>query len=236
MQQILVLQHDALEPLGTIGKALTAAGLTAHCVRVYEEEPVPPTLGTAQGLIILGGPQSVYEQSKYPFLTKELRLIENALRQGKPILGVCLGGQLLAAALGASVCPNTRQEIGWHPVTLKEASEADALWQGMPTDFTGFHWHGDIFTLPTGAVGLASSTRTLHQAFRYGTQAWGLQFHLEVTAAILRDWTVAYAKDLQKAGLTDKAILPDLALHLPPMQCLAAEVFGRWAALAAEVE
>jgi GMP synthase (glutamine-hydrolysing) len=197
MAEVLVLQHDAQEPVGTIGAALTAAGLTPRCILTNEGEPVPPILGTASGLIVLGG-------------------------------------QLLAAALGAEVHANTAPEIGWHPVTLAKAAESDALWQGLPTEFTGFHWHGDIFTLPAGAVGLASSSLTPYQAFRYGTQAWGLQCHLEVTATILQDWCIAYAEDLSKAGLTDEAILPGLALHLPPMQHLAAGVFGRWAALAAK--
>jgi GMP synthase (glutamine-hydrolysing) len=231
MAEVLVLQHHAQEPLGTIRAALTAAGLTPRCILTNEGEPVPPTLGTALGLVVLGGPQSVYEQTQFPFLTEELRLIESALRQDVPILGICLGGQLLAAALGAEVYANTVSEIGWHTVTLAKAAEIDALWQEAPNEFTGFHWHGDIFALPAGSVGLASSSLTPYQAFRYGTQAWGLQCHLEVTTTILQDWCIAYAEDLSKAGLTDEAILPSLAIHLPSMQRLAAGVFGRWAAL-----
>ena len=233
MAEVLVLQHDAREPLGTIGAALAAAGLTPRCILANEGQPVPPTIGAALGLIVLGGPQSVYEQTQYPFLTAELRLIESALQQDVPILGTCLGGQLLAAALGAEVHANTAQEIGWHSVTLTDAAPTDALWERVPTEFTGFHWHGDIFTLPAGATRLASSALTPNQAFRYGTQVWGLQFHLEVTDAILEDWCVAYTEDLAKAGLTNDAILPGTDVHLPPMQRVASEVFGRWATLTA---
>ncbi len=229
MPEIIVLQHHPKEPLGTLVNDLDAAGLTPRIIRGFAGEPIPQTLGDAQGLVILGGPQSVYEQDRYPFLTDELRLIEDALRQDKPILGICLGGQLLAATLGAEVGPNVAQEIGWHSVTLTDAALSDTLWQGLPPTFQGFHWHGDIFQLPMGAVSLASSALTPCQAFRHGAHAWGLQFHLEVTEAILQDWSVAYQEDLQKAGLTDAAIFSGIGDALAPMQKIAGEVFGRWA-------
>lgn len=231
MPEVIVLQHHPKEPLGTLADALAAAGLTPRCVQVYAGDPVPKTIGTAHGLIVLGGPQSVYEQDRFPYLADELRLIEDTLRQDKPILGLCLGSQLLATALGAPVGSNVAPEIGWYPIARSEAALPDPLWSGLPPLFTGFHWHGDIFQLPSGAVNLASSALTPCQAFRHGAHAWGLQFHLEVTEPILQDWSIAYAEDLHNAGLTDAAILTEVAAFLPPMQPLASGVFGRWATI-----
>ncbi|MBI4308419.1 MAG: type 1 glutamine amidotransferase, partial [Chloroflexi bacterium] len=118
MSTVLVLQHAAPETLGAIADALKAAGLAFRYVRTFAGEPVPQDLGDAAGLVAMGGPQSVYEQDRFPYLRDELRLIERALKAGRPILGICLGSQLLAAALGAPVTRGKQKEIGWHRVAL----------------------------------------------------------------------------------------------------------------------
>jgi len=126
-----------------------------------------------------------------------------------------------------------RKEIGWHPVTLAATAAEDALWRGLPETFTGFHWHGDFFETPPGAAPLASSALTPCQAYRFGDFAYGFQFHLEVTDAIVRDWTSAFTGELAEAGLEAAPILEGIPVFLSPMQEIAHEVFGRWAALAA---
>ncbi len=233
MAEVLVMQHDAQEPLGTIEDALRGAGLSYRSLRSAEGEPVLQDIRPFAGLIVLGGSMAVYEEKQYPFLSEEMRLIEQALSHTLPTLGVCLGGQLLAAALGAPVQPGTQKEIGWHPLSLTADAADDALWSGIRSPFTGFHWHGDFFKLPTGAVSLASSALTPCQAFRFDRNAYGFQFHLEVTETIIQNWTAAFAGELAEAGLEAAPITGGIASHLAPMQQVAQDVFGRWARLAA---
>jgi GMP synthase (glutamine-hydrolysing) len=193
----------------------------------------------------MGGPQSVYELDRFPYLRDELRLIEQALKAGVPILGVCLGSQLLAAALGAPVTPGKRKEIGWHRVTLTtrnpgqpnfvipaKAGIQDPLWAGLPRAFTAFHWHGDVFALTRGAVSLAASALTQHQAFRYGTNAYGLLFHMEVTSDMVAGMVRAFPDELAAAGVDGASVIADARRRLPRLQAIGGTVFGRWTGLA----
>ena len=180
----------------------------------------------------MGGPQSVYEQDKFPWLRDEIRLIEDALKHAKPVLGVCLGSQLLAATLGANVYPGRQKEIGWHRITLTDfAADRSTLHRGTRVPSPAFHWHGDIFDLPRGATLLASSALTAHQAFRYGKNAYGLLFHLEVTLPQIIAMVETFADELQAAGLNGSAIKLNAHTHLPQLQKTGAEVFGRWVGL-----
>jgi GMP synthase (glutamine-hydrolysing) len=181
------------------------------------------------GLIVMGGPMGVYEQDKYPFLLDEMRLIESALTLGRPVLGVCLGSQLLAAALGAEVKQGERKELGWHAVTLAESAAQDLLFAGVKPEFWPFHWHGDVFSLPRQAVSLASSRQTLCQAFCYGKNAYGILFHLEVTPRQISHMLEDFAEELREAGGEAAEITEQTARYLPALQEIAGGVFGRWA-------
>jgi GMP synthase (glutamine-hydrolysing) len=229
MSKIWVLQHTACETLGTIADALQAEALAWQYVRVFEGKPVPGDLGDAGGLIVMGGPMGVYEQDRYPHLGAELRLIEAALKGGVPILGVCLGSQLLAAALGAQVRKGARQEIGWYPVRLSDAAAGDRVWKGAPHEFMALHWHGDVFDLPSGAISLASSDLTAHQAFRHGQSAYGLLFHLEMTEAMIAEMASAFGNELREAGGDASRLAEQSAVHCAQLESIGESVFGNWA-------
>jgi GMP synthase (glutamine-hydrolysing) len=231
MSDVLVLQHAAPEGPAAIGDALKRRGIGAKVLRLDQGDAVPATPEGAAGLVVMGGPMGVYEADRHPFIPAELRLIERAVDAELPVLGVCLGSQLLAAALGARVYASGRKEIGWHEVRLRPAAHKDALWHGAEERFTAFHWHGDLFDLPKGATALASSDLTEHQAFRAGESAYGLLFHLEVGEAQIRDFVKTFADELAAAKIPGAPILDGIAAHLKPVQRLGAQVFDRWAAL-----
>jgi GMP synthase (glutamine-hydrolysing) len=173
----------------------------------------------------------VYERDRFPYLKDELRLIEQALRDERPLVGVCLGSQLLAHALGAGVRPGLAKEIGWRGLTLHEPAATDPLLSGAPRSFTAFHWHGDVFDLPAGAVELARSEQTPCQGFRYGPNAWGLLFHIEVTGSMVEAMVQAFPHELAEARLSGGEILADAARHLPTLERVATGAFSRWAEL-----
>ncbi len=230
-KDVSILLHHKSELPGSILDALKRAGSGQIYVRSFQKERIPMGIGDSAGLVIMGGLQSVYEQGKFPWLRDEIRLSEDVLKHGKPILGICLGSQLLAAALGANVYPGRQKEIGWHRVSLSPLAASDGLFNGEPSSLMAFHWHGDIFDLPRGATRLASSALTAHRAFRYGKNAYGLLFHLEVTLPQINAMVRTFADELQSAGLNGSAIKLNSHAHLPALQKVSREVLGRWVAL-----
>jgi len=226
---VLILQHVRPEPPGTIADALDDRGVSHRTVEISRDEPVPSTLD-ADGLVVMGGPMGVGDIDDRPHLAQEIDLIEQALRDELPLLGVCLGSQLLAHALGADVRPGPAKEIGWGEVTLTDATEEDPLFRDVDDPFTAFHWHGDAFDLPDGAVSLARSAQTDHQAFRYSDVGYGLLFHLEVTPEIVSGMTEAFRNELKEEGLDGAAIREGARTHGRSLRATAETVFGRWAA------
>lgn len=171
----------------------------------------------------------VYEEERYPFLTLELRLIEKTLKEKKPVLGICLGSQLLATALGASVRKGKWKEIGWHQVELLAAAAEDRLLKNVPRSFVAFHWHGDIFDLPRDATSLASSLWTEHQAFRYGDNAYGFLFHMEITEEIIKAMINTFQGELREAKVDGKSIIQGIGKYLSYGQREIGEpVFDKW--------
>jgi GMP synthase-like glutamine amidotransferase len=174
---IHVLQHVAFEGLGSIGAWIEAGQATLSSTRFFEA-PDLPTLDSVDMLIILGGPMSVLDEDGLPWLIQEKQFIRDAVAREIPILGICLGAQLIASAMGARVYPNPVKEIGWFPV---RAVPAPAGYLRLPQECMAFHWHGETFDLPEGAVHLARSDGCVNQAFQLHRNVIGLQFHLETT-------------------------------------------------------
>jgi GMP synthase-like glutamine amidotransferase len=172
------LQHVAFEGMGSITDWLTEQGARIAGTRLYEPH-ILPEIEDFDLLVVMGGPMSVNDEARHAWLRTEKAFIRQAVRQGKPVLGICLGAQLMASSLGARVFPNPEKEIGWFPV-MAEQNADPSLWC-FPRKMTAFHWHGETFDLPDGAVRLASSQACQNQAFQIGRRAIGLQFHLETT-------------------------------------------------------
>jgi GMP synthase-like glutamine amidotransferase len=196
MPNCLILQHVAPEPAFALAEALTRAGVEVDTRRVFDGDPVPDRPDGFDGLVVMGGPMSAASDEGFPSRATELALLAEAVRQGVPTLGVCLGAQLLAVAAGGPVYRGAAgPEVGWGPVELSPAAATDPLLAGLPDRMEVLHWHGDTFDLPSGAVHLVGNSNYANQGFRLGATAWGLQFHLEVTVAAVDGFLDAFATD-----------------------------------------
>ena len=226
-RRLLIVQHVPHERLGTFEPALASGGMIRY-LNAADERAEWPSLDEVDGLVVMGGPQSVSEQARDPFLKRELALLREALTRGRPILGVCLGAQLLSAALGGRVTKSPQKEIGWYPLMREPGADGDALCAPFGQTETVFQWHGDTYSLPQGAVRLASSPQCREQAFRYGDRVYGVQFHLEMTAAMIRAWMRIPLNRAELEGLRGvvdpRAILYKSPQHLPRLRTLAHHV------------
>lgn len=231
MKQVIVLQHAGCEAPGLIAGAVESKGFEIKTVRGFDGEAVPVEMGAAAGLVIMGGPMGVRETDRFPFLRRELALIESALRNERPVLGVCLGSQLLASALGAGVKRGAQKEIGWHNVRLTEEAAIDPLMRDLKMEFKAWHWHGDVYDLPPGCVRLASSSLTSTQAIRYRSAAYGFLFHMEITRDILDGMIQTFADELKEEGMDGDELAREGETHLAPLAAMGKRVFARWAEL-----
>ncbi|MGB9803864.1 MAG: type 1 glutamine amidotransferase [Desulfofundulus sp.] len=199
--QALVIQNVEIEGPGLLQPAMEKEGWQLD-IRVMDRPGVylPDSLEGYKALIILGGPMNVYEEEAYPYLKQVDRLIKEAIEKDIPLLGICLGGQLIAKALGAPVVRNPVPEIGWYKLRLTPAGLKSPLFAGLPEEFFVFQWHGDTFVLPPGATHLAACKDCVNQAFSVGGRTFALQFHLEVNPEIIKTWAEAYAGELEEFG------------------------------------
>jgi GMP synthase (glutamine-hydrolysing) len=227
---VLVLQHIACEPPAAFEDELRSRGLDLARVELDEGEPLPDWREFA-AIVVMGGPMGAYEDAQYPWLAPEKRALREAVDADVPVWGVCLGAQLLAAALGARVYRGEQPEVGLLPVELTGAAAADPVFRELPPSFPTLQWHGDSFDLPARATLLASSPAYPNQAFRIG-RSYGLQFHVEVTPELASEWgeVPAYADSLEAMlgpGALDR-LLAELGDHAPVTLPLARGLFGRW--------
>jgi GMP synthase (glutamine-hydrolysing) len=203
MSRLMVFQHVAAEPLGTLHARIRARG---HRVRFHNfgrDPHAQPDVGRYHALIVLGGPMHVTDQHRHPHLQTELAAIEAALRQGKPVLGICLGAQLLAHVLGAAVCRHRQHEIGWYQLATTPAARSDPVLGHLGERTPVFQWHACTFALPAGAEQLARTETCEQQAFRFGSNVYGFQFHMEADDAMIERWLAhpTYREELAGAGL-----------------------------------
>ena len=235
MKSVLALRHMPHEPLGAVEQYFAEAGLKHRYIDLFDSLPEQLDLDNAAALVVLGGPMNVDQVQQYPHLSHEVRWIQQALQKQIPMLGICLGAQLLAKALGARVYANGVKEIGWYGLEMLSDAQADPLFAGCKPQETVFQWHGDTFDLPQGAVWLARSPRCKHQAFRWGASAWGLQFHIEMTQPMIDNWLSEpdMSCEVQALDYIDPAqIRGSTAECLPRMQQLGRLVLARFAAMA----
>ena len=192
---LLLVQHADGEGPGLLQREIETRRLVVRRVRPDLDERVPRSAAEFSSVLILGGPMGVYETDRFPHLRDEIALAADALRRGVPILGICLGAQILASAAGARVYRGPAQEIGWHALTLTPEGRSDPLLGTLPAEAMVFHWHGDTFDPPPGSALLASSRLYVQQAFRLPPRAWGVQFHPEITEAMVDDWAERARED-----------------------------------------
>src|SRR5512132_1279795 len=231
---MLVLQHIACEPPGVYEDVLIERGATIHRVELDEGEPLPDWRDFS-AIVAMGGPMSVNDEEELPWLRAEKAFIAEAVRAGLPFFGACLGVQLLAASLGAEVVPGAAPEVGLLPVFLTEAAASDPLFADLPRELLTLQWHGDTFSLPEGAVLLASSPAYPNQAFRWGRSAYGVQFHLELSREMAAEWArvPSYADALESVlgRGAETALVDALTTHADELRAHGRRMFERWLAL-----
>jgi len=227
-KKALILQHVAGEGPGLLEGILREKGWAWDVTHLYRSQPLPKDLRDIGLLLIMGGPMNVDEEDRFPFLKTEVSLIRMALPHGLPMLGICLGAQLMAKAAGARVYQGPEKEIGWYEVQLTEEGRHDPFLSCFPPIFPVFQWHGDTFDLPPDALPLVSSGAYANQAFRIGNRAYGLQFHLEITNRMIESWLEDSKEDTAfiEGTFSPDKILSETPHYLPQIHSLARQFFS----------
>jgi GMP synthase-like glutamine amidotransferase len=228
--RVHVLQHVAFEGPAAIADWAAARGHELRATRLFDGAELP-RLGAFDALVAMGGPMSANDDGKFAWMAPEKRLIAEALASGAPVLGVCLGAQLIASVAGARVFANAVPEIGWFPVRLTREAATHALFRGLPAEFVPLHWHGETFELPRGSVRLAESPACANQAFAIGARVLGLQFHLEATAESVAQLVAHCGHELVAAPTVQGEVeLLAGAASAPEIHALLYRILDRWAA------
>ncbi|MDF2116731.1 glutamine amidotransferase [Roseiarcaceae bacterium H3SJ34-1] len=226
MRSCIALRHVAFEDLGILGDLVAARGYGVRDLQAGVDDIDANEFVDGELAIILGGPIGVYETDAYPFLGAEIAAIRARLASGRPTLGICLGAQLMAAALGASVAPGSVKEIGYGPVTLSDAGRMSVL--AALDGVRVLHWHGDNLELPEQAVRLARTPACPTQAFAIGANILGLQFHLEARPDQIEKWLIGHAVELAKAGSDPRDIRQQARDFGPSTLRAGTGIFSRW--------
>jgi GMP synthase (glutamine-hydrolysing) len=222
----LAVRHVAFEDLGLLGPLVSARGYQIHYHDAGIDAFCADTLVAPDLVVVLGGPIGVYETNAYPFIGAEIAAVAARLHAGKPTLGICLGAQMMAAALGARVAPGPAKEIGWAPLTLSEAGQKSVL---APLGASPvLHWHGDNCELPTASQSLASTAHCPVQAFTRSPAQLALQFHLETEPARFETWLVGHTVELNKAGLDPRDLREQARTVGPAVREIGRSVLAAW--------
>jgi GMP synthase (glutamine-hydrolysing) len=226
----IVLRHHPAEGLGLIGNALRDVGVQHRVLDTPRGEALPRDIRDVGGIIVLGGPMSANDSDQLPWLRKELELLDRALTAGRPVLGICLGAQMIARALGGKVFPGEKREVGWSPVTFTPEGKDDPLLLGVPDQLTVFHMHGDTYELPPDGTNLATTPLFEQQAFSWGETVYGFQFHLEFTDAIIARLTTEPESQqyIREAGADPQEVNAESPGHVKALTDVAQDIFTRY--------
>ena len=236
MKKILVIRNVSYETEGMLEPLLRGAGLELNIVDFQQDAAAEPALEGHSGLVVMGGPMGVGDTRRYPHLTRVKRLCAQAMERSVPLVGVCLGAQIMASALGSEVYRNPVREVGWYDLAATGAARRDPLFSQLESHEVVLQWHGDTFDLPGGAVLLASSPDCPNQAFRYGENGYAIQFHLEILKSMVEEWV---RRDAARGWLSERGrisaarILADTRAYMHRSQELGRRVFTRFAGLIA---
>ena len=229
MKRVLLVHHESFEALGTLDPLLKKERVRIKYVNFERDPGARPSLDSCDGLILMGGYMGVYESHIYEHLKHEMELIEQALKRGMPILGICLGSQILAHVLGAPVRKHQEREMGWMDIHLTQSGMSDPVFKGFNSTEKVFQSHGDTFDIPSTATHLAYSKSCESQAFRYGTNAYGFQFHIEIDEPIIHSWLTM--PDNQEhfrhpeRPIVASRVIEDTKEHLPRSISLSESLF-----------
>lgn len=228
MKPFLIIQNDAGEGAGQLQTLLDRRQLLSRVYLGWEAQYTELDESDYSALIVLGGAQGVYEADQYPYLLDEIKLSQAFINADKPVIGLCLGAQILATALGGQVEQNTRKEIGWFEIELSKDAAEDDLLKGLPQRSMAFHFHGDYFKLPEGCVGLARSALTECQLFRYKQNVYGFQYHAEVDLPLIDVMCRSNEAYMQDSGYDLQAVLDETQEYLDSYLLRCESILERW--------
>jgi len=228
MQEILIFRHAPHEGPGYLADYLDRHHLPWRLIRIDENDPIPSSIDGVSGLVLMGGPMSVNDP--LPWIPQVTKLIQRAVAANVPVLGHCLGGQLISKALGGAITKNPVKEIGWLPVSRVDSPAAKPWLDELPAKFEVFHWHGEIFSIPPGATRLLASSDCANQAFVIGNTL-AFQCHIEMTGEMVREWARLGADDLAPQCATvqnPQAMTAELDRRVERLQGIADKFYDRW--------